>query len=487
MQAQAKTDGDVETLIRRREVNATDVLNYMKDFSQEFQRPGSNITTQHAIPEMNPILYDVDYTVVHNPSQGTEGKGYIRKDKMTTEQRHSQRELSNVIRHGNNLANSFMKIETGLLDLCFDGRGSASFREKIVAGQRIALRIYIQNEIQRRAADLGLVKLGFCETSLIRNVARRIVERRRTMTQAEGNVFADDIFQREFKPDVEDESGVGYIEPSLKRSQEIRDEISELIWSLQFDLTFARTISNLLPLNYGSRAKGTTTPKGLIKKKHARRTFSKYFALLCPCTGILTVDDYLSDLNWTFETNEEGTVWLRQTSPPEIDSFPAHITRTLLTDLDIITFCGAQGYLPVATAASIVQGWNRVHPMANMAIQGTLPVTQHISSTQNAYGACEMPSGVIVAPTPKPAFDQPLAYAPPALMPGATASLTSSLPPPPPWSTGMMAGYWGHDNGTIDLSALETQFDQFNPTSLADAGGLYMPDDAPSPPLFADF
>ncbi|TGO34505.1 hypothetical protein BHYA_0194g00120 [Botrytis hyacinthi] len=385
MQPQAKADGDVETSIRRPKINATDVLNYMKDFSQEFQRPGSNTITQHAVSEMNLIVYDVDYTVVHNPSQGTGGEGYIRKDKMTTEQRHSHRELSNVIRHGNSLANSFMKIETGLLDLRFDERGSASLREKIAAGQRIALRIYIQDEIKRRAADLGLVKLGFCETSLIRDVAKRIVERRRTMTQAEGNVFADDIFQREFKPDVEDESGVGYIEPFLKRSKEIRNEISELIWNLQFDLTFARTMSNLLPLNYGSWAKETTTPKGLIKRKR------------------------------------------------------------------------------------------------------TLPVTQNIASTQNAYGAWEMPSGVIVAPPPKPAFDQPLAYAPPALMPGATASLTGSLPPPPPWSTGMMAGYWGHDNGTIDLSALDTQFDQFNPTSLADAGGLYMPDDAPSPPLFADF
>ncbi|TEY63856.1 hypothetical protein BOTCAL_0150g00120 [Botryotinia calthae] len=122
-----------------------------------------------------------------------------------------------------------------------------------------------------------------------------------------------------------------------------------------------------------------------------------------------------------------------------------------------------------------------------MAVQGTLPVTQYIASTQNAYGAWEMPSGVIVAPPPKPAFDHPLAYTPPALMPGATASLTGSLPPPPPWSTGMMAGYWGHDSGTIDLSALDTQFDQFNPTSLTDVGGLYMPDDVPSQPLLSIF
>nr|AKC34060.1 MAT1-2-4 [Botrytis elliptica] len=271
MQPQAKADGDVETSFRRPKINAADALNYMKDFSQEFQRPGSNTITQHAVSEINPIVYDVDYTVMHNSSQGTGGEGHIRKDKMTTEQRHSQRDLSNVVRHGNSLANSFMKIETGLLGLRFDGRGSASFREKIAAGQRIALRIYIQNEIKRRAADLGLVKLGSCETSLIRDVAKRIVERGRTMTQAEGNMFADDIFQREFKPDVEDESGVGYIEPFLKRSKEIHNEISELIWNLQFDRTFARTMSHLLPLNYNSWAKEKTIPKGLIKRKRLRK------------------------------------------------------------------------------------------------------------------------------------------------------------------------------------------------------------------------
>ncbi|KAF7960537.1 hypothetical protein EAE96_000217 [Botrytis aclada] len=271
MQPQAKADGDVETSTRRPQVNATDVLNYMKDFSQEFRRPGSNTTAKHEVSEINPIVYDVDYTVVHNSSRRAGGEGHIRKDNMTTEQRHSQRELSNVVRHGDSLANSFMKIETGLLGLRFDGRGSASFREKIAAGQRIALRIYIQNEIKRRAADLGLVKLGICETSLIMDVANRIVERRRTMTQAEGNVFADDIFQREFKLDVEDVSGEAYIEPFLKRSREIRNEISELIWNIQFERTFARTISHLLPLNYDSWEKETTKPKGLRKRKRMRR------------------------------------------------------------------------------------------------------------------------------------------------------------------------------------------------------------------------
>ncbi|KAI9641070.1 hypothetical protein NHQ30_010498 [Ciborinia camelliae] len=220
----------------------------------------------------------------------------------------------------------------------------------------------------------------------------------------------------------------------------------------------------------------------LMRDAGVKRTVAEFLSIVCSHIGILSVQDYLSDLNWTFETNEEGTVCLRQTSPPDIASFPAHIARTILTDLDIITFCGAQGYLPVATAASIVQGWNRVHPNANMAIQGTLPVTQHIASTQNAYGAWEMPKDVIVAPPPKPAFDEPLAYTPPATAPGQPAPPAGALPPPPPWSTGMMAGYWSHDNGSVDLGGLSRwDFDHFNPTSLGDANNLDVTGDASSP------
>ncbi|KAJ8058378.1 hypothetical protein OCU04_012570 [Sclerotinia nivalis] len=82
----------------------------------------------------------------------------------------------------------------------------------------------------------------------------------------------------------------------------------------------------------------------LMRDTNVRRTVSEYLALVCPYIGILAVNDYLTDLNWTFETNEEGTVCLRQTSPSDIRSFPAHIARTTLTDLDVITFCGSQGY-----------------------------------------------------------------------------------------------------------------------------------------------
>lgn len=51
-----------------------------------------------------------------------------------------------------------------------------------------------------------------------------MVSLRRTMTKAEGNVFVDEIFEREFEFDNEDETGQAHMESYLNRSREIRNE-----------------------------------------------------------------------------------------------------------------------------------------------------------------------------------------------------------------------------------------------------------------------
>ncbi|KAJ8058380.1 hypothetical protein OCU04_012572 [Sclerotinia nivalis] len=271
MQPQARANAGAETSTGRSQINATYVLNHMNDFSRDFKRPVSKTTTPQPFLGIAPVVYDVDYTVIHDSPQWIGDERQLRKPKVTTEQRQSQRELSNVVRHTNNLANSFMKLETGLLNLRFDKQGSAPLIKQLAAGQRIALRIYLQNEITKQAADLGLVKLGECETLAIRDVVKSMVDRRRTITQAEGNVFADEIFENEFEFDNGDESGEAHIEPYLKRSEEIRNEISDLIWNLQFDRTFARTMSHLLPLNYDSWKEKIITPTSIRKRRRMRR------------------------------------------------------------------------------------------------------------------------------------------------------------------------------------------------------------------------
>ncbi|CAD6447854.1 66fa10b4-097b-4c6c-b3fe-354dc60bc4f0 [Sclerotinia trifoliorum] len=82
----------------------------------------------------------------------------------------------------------------------------------------------------------------------------------------------------------------------------------------------------------------------LMRDANVKRTVSEFLVLVCPYIGILAVNDYLVNLNWTLETNEEGIVCLRQTFPPDIRSFSAHIASTTLTDLDIITFYNSQNY-----------------------------------------------------------------------------------------------------------------------------------------------
>ncbi|QSZ30810.1 hypothetical protein DSL72_000368 [Monilinia vaccinii-corymbosi] len=77
----------------------------------------------------------------------------------------------------------------------------------------------------------------------------------------------------------------------------------------------------------------------LMRDAGVKRTVAEFLFVACPYIGIISISNYLSDLNWTFETNEKSTVCLRQVSLPDITLFTQHIARTNLTDLDIIIFC----------------------------------------------------------------------------------------------------------------------------------------------------
>ncbi|QSZ30809.1 hypothetical protein DSL72_000367 [Monilinia vaccinii-corymbosi] len=415
MQPRERAAASIETSAMRPHLNAAHVLNHMDSFLQDFKRPISSTTTPKSFPGIGPVAYDAQYTVVHDPPQWIGDGRQLRKPKVTQKQLQSQRELSNVVKQTKKIADSFMKVDLGLFGLHFDIGGSMPLIRQIAAGQRIAMRIYTHNEIKRRAADLKLVKLDACE-SLQRDVLNFMVDRHQPMTQAESNLFADIIFTSERKFDQNDRYWTeSYKLSYVLRSEEIRRELSSLLWNLQFDRSFERTMSHLLQLDYGSWPKATTAPRHQQKRQH----------------------------------------------------------------LDIINFCSVEGYLPVAIAASIVQGWNNLHHHASMALQGTLPVTQYIASTQNAYGAWEGSKDIIVALPPKPAFDQPLPYAP--LTPKPEAPARALPPPPPPRSAGMMAGYWSHDNGSFNLDPIDQwDLDYFNPVSIADASRTYVTGDAPS-------
>lgn len=90
------------------------------------------------------MVYDVDYTILHDPPQWAGDEPKFKKRKVTTEQRQSQRELSNIVGHGNKLADSFTKLDMAVINLRFDRWGSAPLMKYLAAGQRIALRGYIQ-------------------------------------------------------------------------------------------------------------------------------------------------------------------------------------------------------------------------------------------------------------------------------------------------------------------------------------------------------
>lgn len=143
MQPQERVKASVETSTVRPQTNAVHVLNQMRRFSQDFRRPVSSTTTSQTSSEIGPIGYDAEYTVVHDPPQWKRDGRRLRKPKVTKEQLQSQRKLSNIIRRTQNIADSFMKIDSGLTGLRFDIGGPMLVTKQIAAGQRIAMRIYI--------------------------------------------------------------------------------------------------------------------------------------------------------------------------------------------------------------------------------------------------------------------------------------------------------------------------------------------------------
>nr|AWM30791.1 MAT1-2-4 [Monilinia fructicola] len=271
MQPQERVKASVETSTVRPQTNAVHVLNQMRRFSQDFRRPVSSTTTSQTSSEIGPIGYDAEYTVVHDPPQWKRDGRRLRKPKVTKEQLQSQRELSNIIRRTQNIADSFMKIDSGLTGLRFDIGGPMLVTKQIAAGQRIAMRIYIHNEIKSQAADLKLVKLNACE-SFQKHMLNFMVDRQRPITQAEGNIFADIIFKSEWKFDPNEEyCEESFMLPYILRSEEIRRELSNLLWSLQFDRNFERIMCHLLPLNYDSWPKETTAARHPRKRRRMRR------------------------------------------------------------------------------------------------------------------------------------------------------------------------------------------------------------------------
>nr|AJW31369.1 mating-type protein MAT1-1-1 [Clarireedia homoeocarpa] len=221
----------------------------------------------------------------------------------------------------------------------------------------------------------------------------------------------------------------------------------------------------------------------LIRDAGVSGTVEAFLRIACPYIGIIPIDQYLSSMNWVFEIREQtetgqSTAVLRQTFAPDINSFPSHIARTNLTDLDIINFCATRGLLPTATATGITQGWSQLaHPMAQMAAQGSVTTTQQLASTQNAYGHFQLP---ILRrnfdPPINDALDVPLPADHPAPTPAPASGITPTTGAPlnvvtpvplDGWTHSMMAGWWTQDTEALTMDSLYDldEFDKFNPAA----------------------
>jgi hypothetical protein len=83
-----------------------------------------------------------------------------------------------------------------------------------------------------------------------------------------------------------------------------------------------------------------------------------FLDLICPAMGLVRAEDYFAAFNWVWEEEEEGrpgAARLTQRAAPDLRTFDAGILQTSMTEMDVIRWCGAVGYLPRALVGPLSQ------------------------------------------------------------------------------------------------------------------------------------
>lgn len=129
-------------------------------------------------------------------------------------------------------------------------------------------------------------------------------------------------------------------------------------------------------------AKAYSRIRDLVGKDSA--PLDRFLALACPAIGIISVEDYLEELKWSIQVDDDGTINLHKSSPAFTAAFEPHIMHSSMTDSDIIRLMAAKDYIP----------WNAYKAITNIVtpLQGLLasaPVLQRATPPQPAQAPAQ--------------------------------------------------------------------------------------------------
>ncbi|KAI6247692.1 Mating-type protein MAT-1 [Erysiphe necator] len=116
--------------------------------------------------------------------------------------------------------------------------------------------------------------------------------------------------------------------------------------------------------------------RDIVTKKDA--PLDEFLNLVCPRIGILSVDEYLPQLNWISSVNEDGIIVYKQNKMPNLSNLPENILNTRMTDKDVVRFCAEKGFIDRSTTRKIKDA----HPFIElgaiksyfMTTQGQIPI-----------------------------------------------------------------------------------------------------------------
>lgn len=135
-----------------------------------------------------------------------------------------------------------------------------------------------------------------------------------------------------------------------------------------------------------------------------RAPLDTFLTLICPKIGIIPVHDYLTTMNWTFVVYPDESKALKQSTNPDFSTFSNAIMTTIMTERDVVDYCGQRGYITTVEAAAVINRHFAVSSgvaRAQMLLAGAPAIAQ--SQIQNTMlGNASLPREEADFPTASP-------------------------------------------------------------------------------------
>ncbi|PQE19648.1 mating-type protein [Rutstroemia sp. NJR-2017a BVV2] len=235
---------------------ALDAIGMFDNFATEFQSESSDNQTE-ADFGIGPVNYDVIYDKVHMFMEDEEDQtGESRKMRAVSPRSKISISLSKIVENEKSIGEDLMKFEATLL---YNKEGNEdSFVGNLPAGHRVAIRMEIQENIEKQALAQNLIRLASPNRRILKEIATELSKRdvRVNMAEAQDLGFA---FWCQDGPEYDIAHDPEWWEGASTKSCEVLCLLSRYQWEYHFSQLIRTTLGALA--EFDETARDPTSPK----------------------------------------------------------------------------------------------------------------------------------------------------------------------------------------------------------------------------------